>query len=123
MCLRQGNATISDEVQKSLYEFFERLTKEAEPHASKVVRLTTRLILKYDDDNVELPSSYTKRALYSRWCWDRGWDIKPKEGDGSYGRVQDYSKRVNKPDSNDEILWPAGSVSRDVYSKSTFCRF
>ena len=102
--LRQGDATIYDEVKNPLHEFFERLTKEAEPHASKVVRLTTGLILKDDDDNVELPSSYTKRTLYSRWCWDRGWDIKPKGGAGSYGRVQDYSKRVNKPDSSDGIL-------------------
>ena len=87
------------------------------------MRLTTGLILKDDDDNVELPSSYTKRTLYSRWCWDRGWDIKPNGGAGSYGRVQDHSKRVNKPDSLDENLWPVGSVSREVCSKSTFCRF
>ena len=53
---RHGNAAMNCETKASLQIFFEDLKDEAEPHASKVVRLTTRLVLKDDDENIELPS-------------------------------------------------------------------
>ena len=74
---RHRNAAMNCETKASLQIFFEDLKYEAEPHASKVVRLTTGLVLKDDDENIELPSSYTKHRLYCRWCWERGWDVKP----------------------------------------------
>ena len=61
----QGNRALNDETIASLNSYFDTLKSEAEPHASKVVRLMTGLVLKEDDDNIELPSSYTKRKLYT----------------------------------------------------------
>ena len=87
------------------------------------MRLATGLVLQDDDDQVELPSSYTKQTLYSRWCWLRGWDIKPKGGVGSYGKISEYPKRVNTVGTFDELLWPEGSVSLPVCSKVSFCNF
>ena len=120
---QKGNHSLRGETKESLRKFLNDLKGEAEPHASKVVRLATGLVMQDDDDKVELPSSYTKRTLYSRWCWLRGWDLKPKGGDGSYGRISDYQKRVNTPGTFDELLWPEGSQSLPVCSKTAFCKF
>ena len=46
--------------------FFERMEKMAEPHASKVVMLETKVVIKDDDDDIELPSNFTKRGMYER---------------------------------------------------------
>ena len=52
----------------------------AEPHASKVVRNLTQIVIKDDDDDSELPSNFTKRGMYERWCLDRGWVAKARGG-------------------------------------------
>ena len=83
----------------------------------------TGLVLKDDDESIELPSYYTKRKLYTRWCWDRGWDVRSKGGNGSHGQVKGYDIRVNKPDSFDHILWPIGSVRLHVCAMATFLFF
>ena len=120
---RHGNASMNNETKASLNMFLETLKDEAEPHASKVVRLTTGLVLKDDDDNIELPSSYTKRRLYCRWCWEREWDIRPKGGNGSYGKVKDYTRRVSIPGTSDDVLWPVDSVSLPVCTMALFSSF
>lgn len=81
---------LKDEVKESLCKFFDTLNTEAEPHASKAARLTTQLVLKDDNNNIELTSLYTTLMLYSCRYWDRGWGIQSK-GDGrSYGELVDY---------------------------------
>ena len=57
----------------------------------KVVRIETKIAMK--DDYVELPSNFTKRCMYARWCLDRGWVAKARGGNGSYGRIAKYETR------------------------------
>jgi hypothetical protein len=120
---RRGNASMNNDTKASLNMFLETLKDEAEPHASKVVRLTTGLVLKDDDDNIELPSSYTKRRLYCRWCWERGWDIRLKGGNGSYGKVKDCTRRVSIPGTSDDVLWPVDSVFLPMCTMASFSSF
>ena len=106
------------EIKQSMRDFLEALKEEAETHASKCVRLVTGIVLKEDDDNIELPSSFTKRGVYGRWCWSRGWEVRPKGGNGSYGKVADCARR-----KNDEHLWPLGSEAMPVCCYTTFIVF
>ena len=115
---KESNARVSADVKASMKDSLEALKGEAEPHASKCVRLVTGIVLKEDDDNIELPSSYTKRGVYSRWCWSRGWDVRPKGGNGGYGKLGEYAER-----KFDEYLWPAGSEAVDVCSFASFIIF
>ena len=90
---RVGNASMKAEVADSMSAFFERMKLMAEPHASKVVRIETKIVMKDGDDDVELPSNFTKRGMYERWCLDRGWVVKARGGNGSYGRIAKYETR------------------------------
>ena len=60
---RLRNRSLNDETTASLNRYFDKLKIEAEPHASKFLHLMTELVLKYDNDNIELSSSYAKRKL------------------------------------------------------------
>ena len=47
----------------------------AEPHASKVVKLQKKFVLKDDDDDdddIEIPSNSTKQGIYELCWFDRG---------------------------------------------------
>ena len=70
----------------------------AEPHASKVVHLNKKLVLKESDDDIELPSNFMKCGMYERWCKSHGLIAKIKDGRGSCGKLKDYAKV--KPDSD-----------------------
>ena len=81
----------------------------AEPHASKVVRIETKIMINDDDDDdddVELPSNFTKRGMYERWCFDRGWVAKVRGGNGSYGMIAKYETRKTQEGTD----WPLDSV-------------
>ena len=56
-----------------------------------MVRTRVGVALRDDDDILELPSSYSKRSLYSRLMYSWGWVVKP-DGRGNFGKT-----------SNDEV--------------------
>jgi hypothetical protein len=87
---KESNAGMNDEMKNALTIFFNGMVLMAEPHASKVVRLQTKLVLKDDDSDIELPSNFTKRGMYERWCLDRGWIAKAKGGRCSYGKLKEF---------------------------------
>ena len=70
LCGKVGNTLLDAGVKASLIAYLEQKNTEAEPHASKVVRTTTKMELWEDDNQVELPSNYTKRGLYVDWCYN-----------------------------------------------------
>ena len=98
----------------SMRIFFSALEKEAEPHATKVVRTKTGIALRDDDDTIDLPSSYSKRGLYCKLMHLWGWNCKV-DGRGSFGKRCNYEAR-----SYDEF-WVEG-VDEAIYpiSYSTF---
>ena len=61
-----------------MHKLFRALEEDAEPHATHVVRTRARVALREDDDNVELPSSYSKRGIYVRLMLEMGWNAKRK---------------------------------------------
>ena len=89
-------------VYPSLVAFFEELKEIAEPRATIVVRLETGIGLREEEvDLVELPSGNTKRALYYRWCKERGWGVSA-DARGGLRKVQ---HPVPLADSKDICDW------------------
>ena len=93
LCGKDGNALLDSRVSDSLIAYLEVKKTEAEPHASKVVRTTTKMELREDDDKIELPSNYTKRGMYVDWCYNQGFKAKLVDVTGSYGKLVDYARR------------------------------
>ena len=116
---RVGNASLKAEVTDSMSAFFDRMELMTEPHASKVVRIETKIVMKDGDDDVELPSNFTKRGMYERGCLDRGWVAKARDGNGSYGRIAKYETR-NTQEGTD---WPLESVSLPVWCFKKFISY
>ena len=69
---KKCNHSLCGEIRGSLRKFFDDLTGKSEHYASIVVILATGLVMQDDDNEVELPSFYRERTLYSRWYWLRG---------------------------------------------------
>ena len=99
---------------ESMRIFFSASEKEAEPHATKVVRTKTGIALRDNDDSVDLPSCYSKRSLYCKLMHLWGWVCRA-DGWGNFGKLQDYEGR-----SFDEF-WVAGEL--EIISPITYSTF
>ena len=93
LCGKVGNTLLDAGVKASLIAYLEQKNTEAEPHTSKLVRTTTKMELWEDDNQVELPSNYTKRGLYVDWCYNQGFKAKLVGVTCSYGKLIDYVQR------------------------------
>lgn len=80
-----------------MHNLFHASEEEAEPHATKVVRTRAHVVLREDDGNVELPSSYSKGGLYVRLMLEMGWNAK-RDGHGNFGKLCDYEARDYRDD-------------------------
>jgi hypothetical protein len=80
----------------SLKLFFEELgEKQGEPYATRFVRESTGIGVRESQiDVVELPSSFRKRDMYSRFCYQQG-HVAKATAKGDYGKVKDFAKRVD----------------------------
>jgi hypothetical protein len=63
---------------------------------------------------IELPTYFSKRQLYSQYCFSRGFKVKPNLC-GSYGRISEYELR-----EVDDVLWPSDSMCGSVCSWKDF---
>ena len=64
------------EVKDDLHAFFHDMNQFATPKATRFVRETTGSGLRDGEENVlELPTCWSKRALYARFCFERGYVI------------------------------------------------
>ena len=93
-----------NEIVDATTKFLEGLKDEAETHATREVRVLNRVELRDTNiDLIELPSSFTSRSLYSRFCWERGYAIKA-DAKGKLPKLSEYPHREHDVDS-----WPPGS--------------
>lgn len=87
----------------------------AEPYATRFIRTVTSVGLRNDEEGlVELPSNYTKRKLYSDWCYSIGYKVR-SDAKGSFGPTSKY-----EPRPFDDVLWPEGSEQLPVSSWHSF---
>jgi hypothetical protein len=72
-----GNAKrFADEVKDDLHEFFAQIRQFATPRATRVVREETGSGLRDGEEElVELPTFWSKRGVYARFCSERGYVI------------------------------------------------
>ena len=106
---RKSNKAMKEKIVEKLHDFFHHLEKnKTEPHATKVVRTTTGIALRNEDDIVELPSCFSKRQLYCQFLYGCGWVIKPK-GNRSFGPIKEYELRKDSDDwvgSDENVIAP-----------------
>ena len=89
---KKSNKAMKGRIVEELHDFFHDLGENhSEPHATKVVRTTTGIALRNDDEIVELPSCFSKRQLYCKFLYGCGWVVKPK-GNGSFGLIKEPGK-------------------------------
>ena len=74
---RPSNRPVDKELQESLQRFFQEIASFAEPRATRFTReITGQLDIRDEADDTDyLPPNFKKRALYGRFCWERGWSI------------------------------------------------
>ena len=66
----------ADHVKDDLHSFFQHIKQFGAPKATRFVREETGTGLRDgEDDLVELPTSWSKRAMYARFCFERGYVI------------------------------------------------
>lgn len=72
---KQSNNSMDDELETALYMFLSEMEELAEPTAMRFVRDQTGQLdsRDEDDDVLYLAPSYSKRSLYHRFCYERGW--------------------------------------------------
>ena len=105
-------------IDASLISFFENFKGEAETHSTRVICQETGVGLRDEEiDTVELPSSYSKRRLYYKYCFNRGYVLKA-DAKGKIPAVKNYPLR----DFNNDD-WPIGSRPLPVCAWITFRRF
>ena len=117
LALQKSNASIKLEIKQSIRDFMKDLESEGDEYASRQVR--TRLGTSYLRDNeiggIRLPPSYSKRLIYHKWCFKRGWIVGGGGSDSSTGSIKTFKVRPN-----DEIDWPEGSEPQPIASRTTF---
>ena len=74
---RPSNRPVDKELRESLHRFFNEIASFAEPRATRFTReITGQLDIRDEDNDTDyLPPNFKKRALYGRFCWERGWSI------------------------------------------------
>jgi hypothetical protein len=60
---------------------------------------------------INLPSTFTKRNMYEKYCYENGWTIK-LDNKGRYPALQDYTKRkvddllsMDDMDTSEVVAW------------------
>ena len=123
LCNRVSNRMIHNQerfknIDVSLKIFFEGLKDEAETHATRVVREVSGVTLRDEEvDTVELPSSFSKRQVYSRYCFQRGWVVRA-DAKGCLPKLKDYQRRPFN-----DLDWPVGSEAKPVPSRIYFDQY
>jgi hypothetical protein len=74
---RDSNRRMDDELQVDLHVFFLEMMELAEPRATRFIRERTGQLQTRDteDDLLQLPPYLSKRGLYRRFCFERGWRV------------------------------------------------
>jgi hypothetical protein len=72
---KQGNATkFLPETLDDLRSFFLKIESFCDVIPTQFVREKTKQTTRDDGENLlQLPTYWSKRSLYARWCYERGW--------------------------------------------------
>jgi hypothetical protein len=70
---RKGNSSLKEDMASSLEDFFDEMQALAAPRATRFIRMETGTDVRdADSDLLELPSHWSGRRLYGKWCESRG---------------------------------------------------
>jgi hypothetical protein len=110
------NASMLDETMKAASSFIKQKGKDdGEVYATRMIlSLTTKELRDEEKGGVDLPSNTTKRKLYEKFCFDRGWAIK-SDNNGQYPKLNDYTNQMA-----DGMFWPADDETSEVFSWFSF---
>ena len=113
---KSSNHAVTEEIQESMKDFFEKLKNDSVEHATRLVRgQLGRSYLRDNEDDTQLPSHWTKRKVYERWVWECGWAA-TSFGNGAYSQISEYAPR-----SFDQTNFIKGIHGRKpVISKKSF---
>eukprot|EP00536_Pseudo-nitzschia_multiseries_P000819 jgi/Psemu1/1854/gm1.1854_g len=76
------------DIVEDLADFFNDLKELGQPQSTRIMRVETGVGLRDGEEGVvELPPSYSKRSLYYRFCYDRGWNVTLKKNSNSVLQV------------------------------------
>jgi hypothetical protein len=107
---QSNNKSKTEDYKEKLDSFFEYITQFANPRATRIVAIRTNnggIKMDLRDENeelLELPSSFTKRGLYTRFLEENGW----KETWDSQGRVIERGPIVESADVACSLpCWPS----------------
>lgn len=107
-----SNNSMSEETQMNLHLFFAEIRMHAEPTAMRFVREKTGLMTERDKEEVDLlPTYFTKRSLYKRYCFEQGWNTRTS----STGTPEKQTRR-------EDSVWSSGTP-QVIVSWRTFLRF
>jgi hypothetical protein len=74
--LNGPNIGFATEVKVDLHEFFHQIKQFGSPKTTRFVREETGSGLRDDEENLlELPTCWSKRGVYARFCFERGFVI------------------------------------------------
>ena len=111
------------EVKDSVTTFLIDLgDQEGESHATRFVRTETELFVRDEElELIQLPPCYSKRQLYEKYCFERGWLAKCN-AKGTYPALAQLKRREFDDDNGELALLPSGSTPEVVCSWRTFLR-
>jgi hypothetical protein len=73
---KDSNNKLDDATIASLKSFFEGLKEHACPRATRIVQTLTGTALRDNSEDYELPTNWSKRAVFARWLNETGYTIK-----------------------------------------------
>ena len=108
----------------SLDEFFKHLEGGGVLFATRFVREEAGIVVRDDNQNeVALSPHLSKRQLYARWCYDRGWMVEYKSQARSMYESRDKFRSRVHDDKVEAPLWPTGSEGKPILSWQVFLHY
>ena len=90
--LKENARAISKACQRVIDFLYDIAVTEGESYATRYVRLLTGIMIRdTEKGHTELPSSYTIRQLYKRFCYHSGY-IAKSDAVGWYPKIESYKK-------------------------------
>ena len=95
----------ANDVKDDLHEFFHQLKQFGSPKATRLVREETGMGLRDAEvDVVELPTAWSKRAMYARFCYERGY-VMTASPRGSYVKKERSDAQWNEENKKPICSW------------------
>ena len=118
-----GNQNSASRATQDVIDYLYQLGKEeGETYATRFIRFLTGWSIRDNDrGNIQLPSSFTKRQIYAKYCYNSGW-IAKCDYKGNYSSLGNYRMRENDEYNGEMASWPFGMVRKEICAFGTFCK-